>query len=163
MTNNAKFRFQKQLMYRLKRDYGIRLTYNQPSTPEVVDFKTGSLSRVFTTTNIRRAVVLETRQIRDFEYDLSFIAANKNFTIGGFFDIAERLVILEIKDLPTGFKADINDHVYIGNRRYEIKEFNDLEDLKIVALKIKELVGAEVHEIHVRSVESVLLMSGEQS
>ena len=150
-------------MYRLKRDYGIRVTYNQPDNPEVVDYKTGVTTRTFTTTNIRRAIVLESRQQRDFEYDLSFIAANKNFTMGGFFDVAERFMVLELRDLPNGFKADINDHVYIDNRRYEIKEFNELQDLKIVAYRIKEVKGIVTHEIHVRSLESVLLLGGDLS
>ena len=149
-----KLRFQKQIIYRLKRDMGTPVDYYQPIS-NVQNVKTGVVVRSFTVTPVKRALVFETKELRKFEYDLSFIAANKNFTMGGYFDQAERFILLDVEDLPKDFSPSSNDHVVSRGRRYQVILVNELEDNRLIAVKVKELKGMERSQIHVVTIESV--------
>jgi len=150
-----KLRFQRRLIYRLKRDKGVPLSFYQPVNTSQ-DLKTGVVSRAVTVTNIRRAIVMQSRQLRDFEYDLSFIAANKNFTMGGYFDQTDRVVLIDAKDLPSGFKLDLNDYVQTGNRRYNVLEGTELEMDDIFVFKIREIKERQKQLIHIVKAQNVL-------
>lgn len=108
----------KTIIYRLKRSYGQPLLIQYPIT-NVVNLTTGDMTRVYTTVSVKRAVVLPAKIAKDFVYDLSFIAANKNFTMGGYFDKDARVVILENKDFVT--EISLRDHIEFEQQRFEIK------------------------------------------
>ena len=154
-----KLNFQRRMMYRLKRDMGIRITYYQPIQNDY-DIQTGATTRDYTVLTVKRALVFETRQLREFVYDLSFIAANKNFTMGGHFDSVTRVVAFHREDTPTGFAPDINDSIFIKNRKYAVKEIAELEDNEIIAFKAREVKGLIKREFHTVSLESILNVGG---
>jgi len=105
-SNN--FRQHKIAIYRLKRNFGQAVTLRQ-CTSNISDIQTGEITRTYSDYNIIRAIVLPKNIKRDFSYDLSFIAANKNFTYGGFYDVNTRIVMIERKDLKvSGVKLDVN-------------------------------------------------------
>lgn len=92
-----------------------------------IDIVTGQ--RTITT---NRCVVLKgfyfsEAQTRKFAYDLSFIAANKNFTYGGTFDHYANRLIIESKDLidenDEAFEIKLEDKVSIGgvDRTFSVK------------------------------------------
>ena len=110
------------ILYRLKRNYGLPAMIRRPLTT-VQDVTTGAITRTYTDISIKRVIVLPTRDLRNFIYDLSFVAANKNFTEGGLFDEKTRSMIIDIKDAPKGFVLTMNDHLVLETRRYEIKYF----------------------------------------
>lgn len=117
------------ILYRLKRQYGLELKYLQyVSQTQNVD--TGDISRVYTTITIRRACMLPDRLDRSFVYDLTFIAANNNFVGGGYFNRKTRLIIIDAKDLPNGFKPNDDDHIEFDDARYEILVITALEQKK---------------------------------
>jgi hypothetical protein len=80
---------------------------------------------------------------RDFEYDLSFIAANKNFTYGGFFDPSVRDVIIDSKDIPSGFEITGDMYVIFDDRRYEIKETREAENGYAWWLHVKQVASTD--------------------
>ena len=134
-------------LYRLKRQLGVAISVWQPLI-NTRDVKTGNITRDYTVTFIRRGIVMPSKVIRDFVYDLSYIAANKNFTYGGYFDIDERLVILDIKDLPKGFELTQGDHLIWDNRRYEVKEFAEAEQDQGYLIKVKMLFASDNENVN---------------
>jgi len=114
------FRFIKRILYSLKRRYGLPITIHRATSSEV-DIINGEQTQEITTYKIKKAVVLNTKQARDFAYDLSYIAANKNFTYGALFDAGTRTILIDAIDLPTGFILLQDDGIIYNHERYEIK------------------------------------------
>jgi hypothetical protein len=71
---------------------------------------------------VRRAIILDNKMKREFSYDLSFIAANKNFTYGGFYDTSSRTIIVDGADLPHDYAPTLNDRCVHNNERYQFKD-----------------------------------------
>ena len=130
------------ILYRLKRQYGLPVTYYQV-TNSTDNVETGEISRTYNSFNIRRAPVLPDNLDRSFVYDLTFIAANNNFVEGAFFDRHIRTLIIDAKDLPTGFEPNMNDHVEFDDVRYELKKITHLEKRKGYLLRVEALDSSE--------------------
>jgi len=64
---------------------------------------------------------------KKFFYDLSFIAANKNFTYGGNIDLKTRFMILDGAELPKNFEITTDDMVVCNMIRYAIRQSDDLD------------------------------------
>lgn len=152
-----KLTYQRKLIYRLERDYGVKVdVYQINSTGH--DVKTGAINRTYNKYSLKRGVVLDDRAIRDFQYDISFIRANSNFTYGGFFDHTTRIFLLDRKRLPDDFKPTMNDHIFTKNMRYSVIEYFDLEEQYLIIYKGRQLKGMQSHEIHTPDIESILTL-----
>jgi hypothetical protein len=116
-------------------------------TEDIYNLRTGEVARDLVEITIKRGILLPERQSVDYMYDLSFIAANKNFTYGGFFEPGERAVIVDVKDLPTAFKITTEMYVVFQSRRFEIKEAHKIPDHIASGyawlLKVKEVSATE--------------------
>lgn len=82
--------------------------------------RTGVVTRTFESTTVRALVQPATRQ-RDFVYDISYLAANKNFVYGGVFDKTLVEVTVRSGDLPSGFRVDTKTLVFIENEAYIVR------------------------------------------
>jgi len=135
------------VIYRLKRQYGLPMTIKYMDTEDIYNLRTGEVARDLVEITIKRGILLPERQSVDYMYDLSFIAANKNFTYGGFFEPGERAVIVDVKDLPTAFKITTEMYVVFQSRRFEIKEAHKIPDHIASGyawlLKVKEVSATE--------------------
>jgi len=109
------------IIYRLKREFGVSIVIRRLQS-DGYDLETGVHTPVYADYTVRRAVVLPNRGVREFSYDLSFIAANKNFTYGGFFDSSTKQILVDAKDLPKNFIPTENDICVYEERPYIIKE-----------------------------------------
>jgi hypothetical protein len=148
-----------QIIYRLKRNYGGRVVIVQVGVT-TNDLKTGVASQETKMIEVRRAAILPAKQQRDFDYDLSFIAANKNFTYGGFFDKIDVVIIVDNHDLKdqtnTPAKLSNNDRVLYLGHEYEIVSIDETQDFKsqLIALKRTEsaanadLIRSTIHLNH---------------
>ena len=115
-----------QVIYPLKRRYGIPATlFRLDST--INDITTGKQKKFYTRVRLTRVAPLPQNTLRKFIYDLSFIAANKNFTYGGFFDYTQKVLLIDGKDLPANFEIDSNDHFELEGVRYSIKKLELFE------------------------------------
>ena len=110
----------RSIIYRLKRQYGHALTIRRPLAA-THNVQTGQIVRTFESFVVRRAVVLPRNLSRHFTYDLTYIAANNNFVGGGFYDINDRLVLVDLRDLPAGFVFNLDDEAEYDGRRYAIR------------------------------------------
>lgn len=112
MSNASTIR---DIIYNHKRSWPTQIRILRESI--VTDLTTGDkVVTVESDITIRRAVVLPNRKIKDFVYDLSFVAANKNFSYGGFFDKGVRNILIDAKDL-RGLTVALNDAVIVGTRK----------------------------------------------
>lgn len=132
------FRQLRRTIYILKRQVGQPMTICR-STGNTLDIETGIQSNSLVTYDIRRVILLPMSSLRSFAYDLSFIAANKNFTYGGMFDINSRIAIFSRRDVPSTFIFDQNMYVKIKDKRYEVKSPTFYEDDEIIALFLTAL------------------------
>ena len=115
----------KIIVYRLKRQYGVTVKLVRLSNLQD-NIQTGKMTQDKQEITIKRAIVGPALELRDFVYDLSFIAANKNFTYGGFFDADTRMLIVDSKDLPKGFEPTMDDYVIYQDRPHQFKEVHPL-------------------------------------
>lgn len=125
-------------IYRLKRDWGLNVTLYRALT-NVNNVQTGVITRTYQVIDIERAPVLHKIANRKFVYDLAYIAADKNFTEGAFFDQGGRVIILDAHDLPKGFEPTLNDFLVFRTQRYEIKQLETIEELAIYHLSVLQI------------------------
>ena len=129
------------ILYRLKRNFGLPAILRVPA--DTYNVQTGVVTPNNTDYNIRRAILLPRRSLRDFVYDLSFIAANKNFTYGGLFDASRRMIIIDTKELPSGVRPTQNMLVIFDTEQYDILEVQRAEFDRGYLLVCKEVSSAE--------------------
>lgn len=116
----------KNILYNLKRAYGLQVTFVKPT--QTVNRQTGVVTRTYTTKVIKRVIMLPSRTARDFAYDLSYIAANKNFTYGGHYDTAERRMIIDRKDMPASFGFGMDCSAEFDDLKWDIKSITAAEN-----------------------------------
>lgn len=137
--NNA--RWIDKMMYRLKRLYGRAVTVSL-STEHERDFKENKVTKTTESWLVRKALILDREASRDFVYDLNYIAANKNFTMGAYFDTYDRRVIIHRTDLPKGLKPSIGMYMTIGDRHYEVQKYQDFDPYgHVLIFSIKGIAG----------------------
>ncbi len=138
--------FVKRLLYQLKKDYGLSIDIYKTTSSET-NLQTGKKTTSRSVTRIRKAIVLPSILARKFSYDLSFIAANKNFTYGGFYDVTTRLIIVDRSDLPSNFELGNEDYIVYDRKRFDVKQFESLEHRQGYLITVKETVGQKAHQI----------------
>lgn len=127
----------RQTIHDLNRAYGRPIVLVQPTTTKR-DLTLACLTIETTKTKIRRAIVLPTNSIRDFDYDLSFIAANKNFTYGALFEKSVRPILIEMKNLPKDLVIDHENHVEFDGKRWEVKKVERVLEGRAIGLIVQE-------------------------
>ena len=86
------------------------------------------------------------------EYDLSFVAANKNFTYGAFFEIGDRWAIIDGLYLPKGFEISENDYVVYAAKRYDLQRWDVLDGQSGLLLHLRHVSGSVPGQIIERTV-----------
>lgn len=134
-----------QVLYTLKREYSKSVAIYHPED-YAYNLQTGKKSKDLSVYEVRKAIVLDAKVSRDFVYDLTYIAANKNFTYGAFFDATERVCIIDRRDLPQGFEITLQDYVVYDNERYEIKDYNVTIDKSSYALLLRHVENSKPYD-----------------
>lgn len=136
---SPQFREVRRTIYALKRAHGQRLQLVQVTNVST-NYQTGKKSEAHAIQVVKRAVLLPSQEHRKFSYDLSFIAANRNFTYGGFYDIDLVTVLVDQRDLTAD--VDLNMHAYFNSKRYEVKKIIRYQEFEAVVLVLQTLAGA---------------------
>jgi hypothetical protein len=147
-----KLRFQKQVIYRLKRDYGVPATiYRQ--TGETYDLKTGKKIVLKVYQHVDKIIFLPGVEAQDFDYS----SMGANFARGGFFGSTERLAAIDREDLNSTFDIlKLNDYIIKDHERYQIKRISPFEGGFAYWLVLDETANAPNYEIFDRSFEEKL-------
>jgi len=126
----------RRILYTLKRQFGVKIVLYQVDESST-DLKTGLKTKTYTTQTVKRAIVLPGELERKFVYDLAFIAANKNFTGGGYFDSTVRRVIIESRDLPSDYVLSLNDQCLFEGQTYEVAKIDKTPDSQALMIGLK--------------------------
>jgi hypothetical protein len=142
MTTQNNLREISKILYQLKKDFGLPMSVRifDPLT-FVVDHRTGRETVDYTDYPIKRGILLPIDWSRKFHYDLSYIAANKNFTYGGFSDEGLRTIIIARKDLPSTVDVNMDDQLAFDNRKYTIRNIAMTEKEKGYLFTVKQLTS----------------------
>jgi hypothetical protein len=114
------------------------------------------------TQQVNKAIILPDALRQKFDYDLAFIASNKNFTYGGFYDTSVRRVIIEESEL-NGFVPQNNDYYIFDELRWEIALVSKHPLLTAYVLIARSVVGGTRYQVSDMSVESLLTLTQEVS
>jgi len=139
------------VLYELKKQFGVPGALYKTTTSSA-DLATGKVSKTRVKYGVRRIIDLPQSLLTTKIYALSFIAANKNFTYGGYFDKDTKFFLLDQGDLPKGTTIQGEDFLVVKHQRFEIKNVETMEyDLGhvIVANKVAGQPTDEVHEVFV--------------
>ena len=156
------FRLVRQMIYALKRIYPQRIELCRTSQNST-DYTTGMMDDLLTKVIIRRAILLPAKGLRDFSYDLSFIAANKNFTYGGHYDRRFRMVLIDRRDLrraDPNFPVDLNMHLVFDQKRWEVKQLGEYEEQEVLALVIERTEGSFLMNQEIESLDAEITLDG---
>lgn len=154
----SRYRFITQVLYRLKRRYGqvVDIVHRTSST---TNLETGVKTVVRDSHRVNRAIVLPSLIHREFVYDLTFIATNKNFTYGGHFDTTQRRLIIDRKDLPSDFEIKVGYYFISDGKRYEVKQVEEFEERRAYGIIGKESTDIETSNVVEVQTASDLLLS----
>lgn len=141
------FRRMRQTIYALLRQWGTAITVCR-TTGDNFDTVTGAITNNLIKVAIRRAAVLSGESIRTFSYDLSFIAANKNFTLGGFYDDQTRLFVIKQRDMPSDFPINQDMHIVCQGVRYEAKKLGTYDGSEFFWVLGEAVRGSPVLDEH---------------
>jgi hypothetical protein len=133
------------------------MDYYYPTT-NTLDIATGVVNRTYNVINMSKVLILPTQLQRDFDYDISYLAANKNFTFGAFFDKDDVVVLIKYADL-NGHKPEIEDHVIYLNKKWQVKKSQEYADLKCYIVNIVALSGSKFNQIFNLLGETILTVS----
>jgi hypothetical protein len=121
------------------------MDYYYPTT-NTFNVSTGGISRSYSVFNMKKVLILPTNLERDFDYDIAFLAANKNFTFGGFFDKDNVVVLIKYADL-RGHIPVLEDHVIYLNKKWQVKKSQEYADLQCYIVNIISLKGESFSQI----------------
>jgi len=138
----SNLRLVRGILYQLKRDFPCEILLRNISLSES-NKKTGVISKSFEVISVRRAILLPAILKPSFIYDLSFIAASKNFTYGGLFGASTRVVIVDGRDIPSLFKIEEGLQVVFKNQAYVLKSIEKLVENLGFLLTVTALTTSE--------------------
>jgi hypothetical protein len=119
-------RFVHNLLYKLKRQYGAKVTLYKTLTSDV-NPQTGKRTTTRKVVPITLAIVLPDTLARKFAYEHSFLAANRPFTYGAQWDQGQRIVIVDGNDIPKDFTIEVETSLVFENTRYTVKTANRMD------------------------------------
>jgi hypothetical protein len=129
------------IIYNLKKHYGLPAYLRKPTKNEN-DVTTGKVVTEYEVFKIRKLICLPDESKRQFIYDLSYVAANKNFAYGGLFDRSIKMFILDRKD--TKIDVTLADNLVRDGRRYDIIDIDKPEHNVCFLLKAKMLDSSPI-------------------
>lgn len=125
-TDNSQWRFLRKALYNLKRDYNVQATVCQV-LDTVTQYTTGKRTISRNLYHIRRAIMLPAEEQRKVEQGIAHLSTNKWFTSQAGFDLEEALFIFDAKDLPDGFRFNIDDFIIVDGEYHKVTEVDEYE------------------------------------
>lgn len=147
--------FIRKILYRLKRRYGsqVDILYRKSS---VTDRATGEKVVSKGGVRVKRMICLPSQVHKEFAYDLTFIANNKNFTYGGLYDTNQRRFIVDVRDLPRDFEITTDMWLIYDGVRYDVKQTQRFEENYGVSVLAEQVETVTPEELHVVELEDTL-------
>lgn len=134
------------VMYKLKIDYGVPIDIYR-FTSQTIDPGLGTIQQTRIKVEIPLAVIMSEQDSRKFSYSRAFIAENRAFTFGGYYDVGIRMCIIDALDLPVDFIPQIDDYFVADGQRYQVSKSTSLIDDYGFLIALKETKGLEPFQV----------------
>lgn len=131
--------FLRHTVYDLKRDYGFPITIVKTNS-STVDLESGLKRPTFSFRVVQRAIFLPSRLFTSFVYDLAYVASNKNFTEGGFFDPTDRNIFIDARDIDD-FEIKSDDRIIYNGDEFIVTEIRDFIAQVLFGVKMRHVTG----------------------
>ena len=142
----------RRVMSQLRKQYGERpvVAYNRLTfTP---NFVSGVVAETEEYAEVS-AVILPAEATRNFVYDLTQIAANKEFVTGGHFDAEDAVILFSHRALPATFgPLDNSTEFTFDGRRWRVTKITRWQNSEIYKIAVKHLQGVVPRITHIVSV-----------
>lgn len=125
-TDKSQWRFLRQTIYNLKRDYNVQATVCQVLDTDT-EYTTGKKTISRNLYHVQRAIMLPVEEKRQVEQGIAHLSANKWFTSQAGFDLEKALFIFDAQDLPIGFQFNIDDFVVVDGDYYKVTEVDEYD------------------------------------
>jgi len=112
----------KKILYKLKHSYGTAIIFFK-NTGETKNYDTGDFTYTTESEIVKRGILLPLDFSSKFSYDLTFLAANKNFQYGANYDTGMRYLIIDQRDIT--FDIGLQEYCTIDGKRYDVISFED--------------------------------------
>ena len=156
-AQRRRIRAVRNILYHLKRVHGVPLDYYS-IVRGTLNVETGQKATPTTeVVHVARAITFDGTSRTKFDYDLAFIAANKNFTYGSTFHITDRLFIIDAQDLEADPVKETDQIVYDG-KRYSIEKVQELDVKAGYIIDCRFTQAVRPRNIIERSVEQALVI-----
>lgn len=151
MNQRVKRRETLLLLYSLERKWGVSADLYKVGlvAPNLELGRTGEQATKYPFTKfITHGVTIELK----FEYDIGYLAANKNFTYGGIFMPNDRLAI--IRNIFNLKSIDMKDYIIYDGKKYAMQTVVDLDYHTGWILHLRHTPGSKAYQQHDRTVWS---------
>lgn len=151
-VERVKRREMRLMLYSLERKWGVpadlyKITVGTPN------FETGGKATTLAKYHIPKFITHGVQFDQKFEYDLSFLAANKNFTYGGVYQPGDRFAIVNSESL-NGVVLDMKDYFVYGGLRYAIQRLQQIDYKVGWFVHLRHTPGTTPNQVHERAVWS---------
>lgn len=110
-------------------------------THDYVDIETGAKIVELDSIAISRAVFLPVATESNFVMDLAYLAASRDFTVGGLWDKSLSRILIDTNDIPvTWGPPTAEDFFIIGDHRFQPKKVTNYDD-RVFDIAVTETVG----------------------
>lgn len=140
-------------LYALERKWGVPadLYHLNSSTP---NYETGKSVVDRTKIHLPKLITHQVDSLHKFEYDLSFLAANKNFTYGGFYAPGDRIAVICAQRIPSEVKIELHDYIVLSGIRYNLQRIQRLDFHAGWILHLRNTPGEKPFQVIERAVWS---------
>lgn len=134
----SSLQFLSSVLTQLEQEFGEPLSILVTDS-ETLDPVSGVLAKITTEHKIKRAVEVPVGSGRKFAYDIAFLAANKNFTYGGNFDVYEKEILIRSKYVPRTYVPKFDNFIKFRDKLYRITKIDELAQRQGWVFKIKHV------------------------
>lgn len=145
----------RQALYSLKRQYGARIDIYKLLDSET-DVRTGIKAITKTMFPVERAIVLPVKIDRSVQQGIAAISANKEFVMGGSYDVGTRNFIIDRRDCPTLPDLTADDWLVYHGDKYQIKSIEEFEIDCGWIIAARKLVGEIPEQIVLSKADHLL-------
>lgn len=127
-------------IYSLKHQYGEPVTFIRRVTSGL-NVQTGKKTVTYDSHRIEKVVLLPHTADRKFEYDLSYILAAREFSLGAESNIREVRIIVDKKDID--FELTHDHWAIFQERRWDVNKIEDFQLGTGFIVTLRQLEGGE--------------------
>lgn len=139
------------VLYALERKWGV-LAALYKVTAVTPNLDTGATAVTCTKYAIPKLITHGIEWSQKFEYDLSFLAANKNFAYGGLYTPGDRIAV--IRNTMGITAIEMKDYLVHDGKRYEMQQIEALDYQAGWILRLRHTPDVKPYQVHERAVWS---------